>query len=221
MTNYNWNPPEGYPARIYGDPLISNYALALNPQWNTVLNPQVNLAREGVSVVNWVKSKGNNAEVRNLAAKYFKTNPMPYSNPVDPTIDYSMAVQRAQQTAMSYQVPFVYPEDPVIKAARIRSEDIERARLTGENNLRLQEIKMLQEIQNQEITFNEQQNDGDFNETPITEINLNNSCSECTGTEIRYDPIEEKQLTENYLKIGGIAAVGIGILLLYTRRNKK
>jgi hypothetical protein len=77
-----------------------------------------------------------------------------------------------------------------------------------------------QRIQNQEITFNEQQNSGDFNETPITEINLNNSCSECTGTKF-IDPIPEKQLTENYLKIGGIAAVGVGILLLYTRRNKK
>jgi len=75
-------------------------------------------------------------------------------------------------------------------------------------------------VNNQEITFNEHQNDGDFNETPITEINLNSSCSECTGTKF-IDPIPEKQLTENYLKIGGIAAVGIGILLLYTRRNKK
>ncbi len=69
--------------------------------------------------------------------------------------------------------------------------------------------------QDQEITFNEQQNSGDFNETPITEISFDNSCSECTET------IPEKQLNENYLKIGGIAAVGIGILLLYTRRNKK
>ena len=55
----------------------------------------------------------------------------------------------------------------------------------------------LQEIQNQEITFNEQQNSGDFNDTPITEINLDNSCSECTGTKF-IDPIPEKQLTESY-----------------------
>tara|TARA_R110002051_G_scaffold184838_1_gene254064 strand:- start:113 stop:820 length:708 start_codon:yes stop_codon:yes gene_type:complete len=82
------------------------------------------------------------------------------------------------------------------------------------------ENQKLQEIKNQEITFNEQQNDGDFNETPITEINFDNSCSECTGTKF-IDPIPEKQLTENYLKIGGIAAVGVGILLLYTRMNKK
>ena len=73
--------------------------------------------------------------------------------------------------------------------------------------------------QDQEITFNEQQNSGDFNDTPITEINLNNSCSECTGTKF-IDPIPEKQLTESYLKIGGIAVVGVGILLLYTMRNK-
>lgn len=113
-------------------------------------------------------------------------------------------------------------EEPRIAAEEIifKKELEEKTRL---ENSRLADIESvrLQEIQNQEITFNEQQNSGDFNETPITEINFNNSCSECTGTEIRYDTIEEKQLTENYLKIGGIAAVGIGILLLYTRRNKK
>jgi hypothetical protein len=218
VAKTGWNPPEGYPEKIHNDPLISNYALALNPQWNTVLNPQVNLGREGVGVINWIKSKGNDADVRNLAAKYFKTNPMPYSNPVDPTIDYSMAVQRAQETARSYGVPFVYPEDPVIKAARIRLEDIERARLTGENNLRLKEIKMLQEIQNQEITFNEQQNSGDYNETPITEINPMDSCAGC-GVDHALN--REQQEKEKIMKIGGIAAVGVGILLLYTRRNKK
>jgi hypothetical protein len=93
--------------------------------------------------------------------------------------------------------------------------------LEMQENNQIKEPLKLQEIQNQEITFNEKQNSGDFNETPITEINLNNSCSECTGTIKSTDPISEKQLTENYLKIGGIAAVGVGILLLYTRRNKK
>ena len=126
-------------------------------------------------------------------------------------------------------------EQAKIKADKIQAElDREKAELDREKAIyqagivegeRLLEIQLenqrLQEIENQMITFNEQQNDGDFNETPITEINLNNSCSECTGTIKSTDPIEEKQLTENYLKIGGIAAVGVGILLLYTRRNKK
>jgi hypothetical protein len=113
-------------------------------------------------------------------------------------------------------------EEPRIAAEEVifKKELEEKTRL---ENSRLADIESvrLQEIQNQEITFNEQQNSGDFNETPITEINFDNSCSECTGTIKSTDPIEEKQLTENYLKIGGIAAVGIGILLLYTRRNKK
>ena len=89
----------------------------------------------------------------------------------------------------------------------------------------------MQEIQNQEITFNEQQNSGDFNETPITEINPMDSCSGC-GVDIHNLPYDDWVMPddfydipnkdkENYLKIGGIAAVGIGILLLYTRRNKK
>ena len=98
---------------------------------------------------------------------------------------------------------------------QLQNEKIEKERLAQELIQKQMEDQRLQEIENQEITFNEQQNIGDFNETPITEINFDNSCSECTGT------IPEKQLTENYLKIGGIAAVGIGILLLYTRRNKK
>jgi len=46
------------------------------------------------------------------------------------------------------------------------------------------EGKRLQEIKDQEITFNEQTNSGDFNETPITDVNVNSGCSECTGTEL-------------------------------------
>ena len=45
------------------------------------------------------------------------------------------------------------------------------------------------------------------------------SCSGC-GVDI-HGIQQEMRDKENYLKIGGIAAVGIGILLLYTRRNKK
>ena len=54
------------------------------------------------------------------------------------------------------------------------------------------EGKRLQEIKDQEITFNEQTNSGDFNETPITDVNVNSGCSECTGTEISPDPILRK-----------------------------
>ena len=121
-----------------------------------------------------------------------------------------------------------------IEDEKQRLVDIETARLAKIENARLivieeqemfnvlnlERIEREKQIQNQIITFNEQQNSGDFNDTPITEINLNNSCSECTGTKSS-DPIPEKQLTESYLKIGGIAAVGVGILLLYTRSNKK
>ena len=247
MINYNWEPPHGYPAIVHSDPLINNYVLALNPQWNTVLSPQVSLARQGVSIVDWVKSKGNYSEVRNMASKYFKTNPLPYSNPVDPTIDYSLAVQRSQERARSYQVPFVFPENPIIKKARIRLENIETARLVEKqrlddieisrlvekqrlidiqnkekemfNILNLERIEREKQMQNQIITFNEQQNSGDYNETPITEINPMDSCSGC-GVDI-HALNREQQEKEKIMKIGGIAAVGVGILLLYTRRNKK
>ena len=102
-------------------------------------------------------------------------------------------------------------------------------------------------IQNQSITFNEQTNSGDYNETPITDVNVNSGCSECTG-EMRYDPIEvssmppsyqsqgyhkmpdgslmkdsdmEKEPLNNNMKMAGIAGIGIIGLLLYSRTVKK
>ena len=106
---------------------------------------------------------------------------------------------------------------------------------------RLQKVaedKRLQEIKNQQITFNEQTNSGDFNETPITDVNLSSGCSECTG-EIRYDPIEVSSMPPSYqsqgyhkmpdgslmkdsdmekgnnMKFVGIAAIGlIGLMVL-------
>tara|TARA_R110002167_G_scaffold25087_4_gene87574 strand:- start:946 stop:1650 length:705 start_codon:yes stop_codon:yes gene_type:complete len=103
-------------------------------------------------------------------------------------------------------------------------------------------------IQNQTVTFEEQVNSGDFNDTPITDVNLSSGCSECTGTEIRHDPIEvssmppsyqsqgyhkmpdgslmkdsdmEKEPLNNNMKMAGIAGIGIIGLLLYSRSVKK
>ena len=102
------------------------------------------------------------------------------------------------------------------------------------------EAQRLQKIADQEITFNEQTNSGDFNETPITDVNLSSGCSECTG-EIRYDPIEVSSMPPSYqsqgyhkmpdgslmkdsemekgnnMKFVGVAAAGIIGLLLYTK----
>ena len=101
---------------------------------------------------------------------------------------------------------------------------------------KLAQTKKAQELQ--EITFNEQTNSGDFNETPITDVNVNSGCSECTG-EIRYDPIEVSSMPPSYqsqgyhkmpdgslmkdsdmekgnnMKFVGIAAIGlIGLMVL-------
>ena len=107
---------------------------------------------------------------------------------------------------------------------------------------RLQKVaedKRLQEIKDQEITFNEQTNSGDFNETPITDVNVNSGCSECTGTEISPDPIlrkgyhtmpdgslmkdsdMEKKPLNNNMKFAGIAAAGVIGLLLYSKGGLK
>ena len=65
--------PIGYPQRIDSDPLISNYILALNPQWNNLLNPNIQMPRESMNIVRAKKALGNNAEIRNKAQEYFKT----------------------------------------------------------------------------------------------------------------------------------------------------
>ena len=68
----------------------------------------------------------------------------------------------------------------------------------------------------QNITFNEQVNSGDFNETPITDVNESGGCSGCSGTK-SVDPIIEKELQNNNMKFAGIAAAGVIGLLLYTK----
>ena len=81
------------------------------------------------------------------------------------------------------------------------------------------------DLQIQDVTFNEQVNSGDFNETPITDINVSGGCSECTGTK-SVDPIIKKGYHTmpdgslmkdtdmekgNNMKMAGIAAVAVGL----------
>ena len=88
---------------------------------------------------------------------------------------------------------------------------------------RLQKVaedKRLQQIKDQEITFNEQINSGDFNETPITEINLSSGCSECTGTDLETGMTEDElgnKPINNNMKIVGITAIGLIGLLVFTK----
>ena len=88
---------------------------------------------------------------------------------------------------------------------------------------RLQKVaedKILQQIKDQEITFNEQINSGDFNETPITEINLSSGCSECTGTDLETGMTEDElgnKPINNNMKIVGITAIGLIGLLVFTK----
>ena len=127
------------------------------------------------------------------------------------------------------------------------SDDITRRNKEFEEKIILMAKTENQKIENQNITFKEQVNLGDFNETPITDINLNGGCSECIG-EIRYDPIEvssmppsyqsqgyhkmpdgslmkdsdmEKKPLNNNMKMAGIAGIGIIGLLLYSRSVRK
>ena len=105
--------------------------------------------------------------------------------------------------------------DAVIRS-RMAVVDAERA---AESQIQLQreqtiydagvaEAQRLQQIKDQEITFNEQVNSGDYNETPITDVNLSGGCSECTGTK-SVDPIPQGVNNQGYMKMAGIAAIGI------------
>ena len=93
---------------------------------------------------------------------------------------------------------------------------------------RLQKVaedKILQQIKDQEITFNEQKNSGDYNETPITDVNLSSGCSECTEPEHQMPDgsmMKDSDMEKgNNMKIVGIAAAGIIGLLLYTKGGLK
>ena len=155
---------------------------------------------------------------------------------VDAVIKSRMAVvdaERAAEAAIQLQREQTIYDAGVKEAQRLQ---------------KVVEDKRLQEIKDQQITFNEQTNSGDFNETPITDVNLSGGCSECTGTEIRYDPIEVSSMPPSYqsqgyhkmpdgslmkdsdmekgnnMKFAGIAAAGvIGVigLLLYTKGDLK
>ena len=117
------------------------------------------------------------------------------------TIQKWINIDEAQKTAAKV--------DAVIRE-RLAVVDAERA---AESKLQLQreqtiydagvaESQRLQQIKDQEITFNEQINSGDFNETPITDVNLNGGCSECTGIEIKYDPIKVSSMPPSYQSQG-------------------
>jgi len=60
------------PSPINQDPLINKYLLAKFPQWNDLINPNINLTRMGANIVNTTRGLGNAAELRNIAQDYFR-----------------------------------------------------------------------------------------------------------------------------------------------------
>jgi hypothetical protein len=59
------------PTPINQNPLINKYLLARFPQWNTLLNPQLNLARVGADIVNTTRAIGNANTLPQIAEAYF------------------------------------------------------------------------------------------------------------------------------------------------------
>ena len=126
---------------------------------------------------------------------------------VDAVIRQRMAVvdsERAAEAAIQLQREKTIYDAGVAEAQRLQ---------------KVAENKRLQEIKDQEITFNEQTNSGDFNETPITDVNLDGGCSGC-GVDLQ-NIIKETQNKENYMKFAGIAAAGVIGLLLYSKGGLK
>ena len=127
----------------------------------------------------------------------------------------------------------VYPTSS--RSLRSRKTFWERVNTSIEGNPNFSKYNKQQLIQNEIITFNEQSNSGDFNYTPITDINVSDGCSECTKTEIN-DSVEKEgyhkmpdgsmmkdsdmEPLNNNMKMAGIVAAGIIGLLLYTRSVK-
>jgi len=124
------------------------------------------------------------------------------------------------------------------------SDDIAKRNKEFEEKIILMAKAENQKIENQNITFNEQTNSGDFNKTPITDINLDGGCSECTtGTDLETgmtnDQLEkegyhkmpdgslmkdsdmEKKPLNNNMKFAGIAVAGVIGLLLYSKGGLK
>jgi len=76
----------------------------------------------------------------------------------------------------------------------------------------------------QNITFKEQKNSGDFNETPITDVNLSGGCSECTEPEHQMPDgsmMKDSEMKKSNVGVAGIAAFGIIGLLLYSKGGLK
>mgnify|MGYP003636724391 FL=1 len=99
-----------------------------------------------------------------------------------------------------------------------KSSQLKQYRQMIDESFEKSEIEIAKENKRlqQNITFNEQVNSGDFNETPITDVNESGGCSGCSGTK-SVDPIIEKELQNNNMKFAGIAAAGVIGLLLYTK----
>ena len=153
------------------------------------------------------------------------------SKAVEGASDWSDLMYKEKIISPEYIAEQKKIEDKKIKDALDRDQAI--------FNAGIEQAKILQQIKDQEITFNEQTNSGDFNETPITDVNLFSGCSECTGTEISPDPIlrkgyhtmpdgslmkdsdMEKKPLNNNMKFAGIAAAGVIGLLLYTKSGFK
>ena len=129
----------------------------------------------------------------------------------------------------------------VIEKARLTEIENKRLMQLSNDTLLLAEIRsgtfqvsegrllqLLNQEKNQNITFNEQVNSGDFNQTPITDINLSGGCSECTepehqmpdGSMMKDSEMEKKPLNSN-MKFAGIAAAGVIGLLLYSKGGLK
>ena len=115
-------------------------------------------------------------------------------------------------------------EDKRIEELRIVNDALARTTVNEERN-RLSLELFASNAVSQNITFNEQINSGDFNETPITDINLSGGCSECTepkhqmpdGSMMKDSDMEKG----NNMKFAGIIAAGVIGLLLYTKGGLK
>ena len=157
----------------------------------------------------------------NIVIPDFVTRPEPITQPKKAIKSYYS--KTAKRNITIWDSPCTYYTSWNNDYWTTKSSQLKQYRQMIDESFEKSEIEIAKENKRlqQNITFNEQVNSGDFNETPITDVNVNSGCSGCTepihqmpdGSMMKDSDMEKG----NNMKFAGIAAAGVIGLLLYTK----
>jgi hypothetical protein len=185
--------------------------------------PRADFLKELTQFQNSINNVKNTPQI-DITIPDFVTRPEPITKPK--TVISSKYNKTCKCRITKYDSPCTYYSGWNNNYWTTKGSQLKQYREMIDSSFEKIEIEMINEQKRQtqksiqSVTFGEQTNSGDFNETPITDINLNGGCSECTGTK-SVDPIPEGEKVNGYLKMAGIATFGIIGLLLYSKEGFK